>query len=134
MAYRINDNTERILSEHKGKTVLAVRFGIDDIQRIADPKTPKKKGLLRGDVIKKVTGTNGSIRWRRKYAGAQEAGRMTVHKTRTFKMEEGQWMMLKPGVYHFRRYTTPGTGAHFADNAAKAVGDNPGKYFRMARI
>lgn len=113
MAYRINDNTLKVLSEHKAKTALAVRFGIDDIQRIADPKTPKKDGLLRAGVTKSVVGIIGAIRWSRFYAYWQERG-----------YTSGKVI----------RYTTRGTGAHFAENAAREVEQNPRKYFRTAGV
>lgn len=113
MAHVITDNTERIISEHRNKTGLAIRFMLDAIHRESRPKTPMLTGQLRGDVTKKVTGTRGSIKWGKKYAWYQERG-YTSGKV--------------------RRYTTSGTGAHFAENAVNSVTKDGRKYFRMAGL
>ena len=113
MSYRRTDNSDRIIVEKRQKLGLAVRFGIEDMHRISRPKTPMKTGQLRGDVEKSVHGANGKITWGKHYAWYQERG-YTSGKV--------------------RKYTTPGTGAHFAEDAAKDVGNNPRKYFRMAGL
>jgi hypothetical protein len=134
MAYKIDDNTSRVMSTRTQKISLAVRFGIEGIHRASTPNTPKKTGQLRNNVIKRVSGKSGSITWRSNHAGAQEAGYMTVRKTRTFKTAEGAWVTLKPGRYYFKKYTTPGTGSRYASNAAIKEGGNPRKYLRMAGL
>lgn len=110
MSYRRTDNTDLVISEHENKVSLALRFGIEDIHRISTENTPRLTGQLRADIRKSATGKVGKIVWGKEYARYQERG-YTSGKV--------------------RRYTTPGTGAHFAENAAKKVGDNPEKYFRM---
>lgn len=132
MSYRYEDNTRLIEEKRKVQTSFALLYAINDIHREANKHTPMEFGLLRADVTKTVRGKQGKIKWGRKYAAAQEAGRMTVYKTRTFRTSKGNWVTLKPGVYRFRNYTTPGTGAHFAQNAVQKVTGNPLKYYRQA--
>lgn len=113
MAYTINDNTDQIISETAAKKNLLIRFGLDGIHRESGPNTPKKFGLLRANVRKSVLGSRGSITWGQDYAWYQERG-YTSGKV--------------------RRYTTPGTDAHFAENAAMKVHGEKRKYFRMAGL
>ena len=113
MAYRYTDNTRRVEAEHRNVTWLALTYALNDIHREANSKTPKKFGPLRADVTKTVQGNRGKIKWGRRYAYWQERG-YTSGKV--------------------RKYTTPGTGAHFARNAAMKVISNPGKYYRMAGV
>jgi hypothetical protein len=113
MAYRRTDNTDRITSEMRNKKVLAIRFMLDAIHREARPKTPMLTGQLRGDVIKRISGSKGSIRWGKKYAWYQERGYTSGR---------------------VRRYTTAGTGAHFAENAVKTVTKDARRYFKQAGL
>lgn len=134
MSYTIRDNTDLILSDRSNKVGLAIRFALDGIHRESTPNTPKKTGQLRSDIHKSVLGKKGSIRWGKRYAAAQDIGHMTVKKTRVFQSSDGRWVTLKPGRYYFKKYTTPGTGKNFAENAARKEGGNPRKYFRMAGL
>ena len=113
MAYRLSDNTERIISQEQNGAGLGIRFMLDAIHRESRPKTPQLTGQLRGDVAKRVVDKKGSIKWGKKYAWYQERG-YTSGKV--------------------RRYTTPGTGAHFAENAVKTVTKDGRKYFKMAGL
>lgn len=113
MAHITTDNTERIIAEHGNKTSLAIRFMLDAIHRESRPITPQLTGQLRGDVTKRVAGTKGSIKWGKKYAWYQERG-----------YTNGP----------VRRYTTPGTQAHFAENSVRSVTRDGRKYFRMAGL
>ncbi len=113
MSYRSTDNTERIVSEKSNKVSLLLRVALEAIHKEADPNTPKLEGLLRANVRKNVVGKRGSIRWGQKYAAYQERG-YTSGKV--------------------RRYTTPGTGAHFAEKAVKKVDKERDKYFRMVGL
>jgi len=61
--------------------------------------TPKKTGALRRSIITQASGNQANISWRSRYARAQNEG---GHNG---------------AVY--RNYTTPGTGAHFANIAYK---------------
>lgn len=113
MAYSENDHTERIISETHNKVSLAIRFMLEDIHRTSTRRTPKKTGQLRADIRKNVTGSRGKITWGKHYAWYQERG-YTSGKV--------------------RRYTTPGTGKHFAEDAVKAVVKKSGTYFKRAGL
>lgn len=109
MSYRKTTNTALILSETNSNTSLALRFMIEDIHRIANPKTPKDKGNLRADVIKSVNGLRGRIEWSKEYAVYQE-------------------------YKQFTNYTTSGTGPHYAENSVVDVVQRSRSYFRKAGI
>lgn len=112
--YKITDNTERIISETQNKKGLAIRFMLEAVHRSSRPNTPMLTGQLRGDVEKSVVGSTGKIKWGKKYAWYQERGYTSGP---------------------VRRYTTPGTGAHFAENAIEAEAINNGRaHFRRAGI
>ena len=64
--------------------------------------TPKKRGWLRRSIITQVQPKRAEITWRAVYAKAQDKG---YHTTKTGKR----------AVY--RKYTTGGTGSHFASRA-----------------
>lgn len=114
MSAKYTDNTARVLTDIKQAASLGLRFMLDDIDRTANPKTPKRDGPLRNDVLKKVLGLTGEIVWPKKYAAAQEVG-----TTRGFPI---------------KNYTTPGTGAHFAENAVREVTKRADKHLRKARL
>lgn len=77
---------------------------------ISNPKTPRKSGKLRKNIVKEQPSDyERKVIWRQGYAAVQEAGQ-------------------RKGV-KFRHYTTPGTGAKFASNAAKQVQKNAARYF-----
>lgn len=113
--YRITDNTERIISEKKNKSSLGIRFMLDAVHRESRPKTPMSKGggQLRGDVTKAVRGSTGSIKWGKHYAWYQERGYTSGP---------------------VRRYSTPGTNKHFAQDAIKSVTKDGIRYFRQAGL
>lgn len=113
MAHRVNDDTFRITSEMSNKASLAIRFMLEDIHRKSTPVTPMKTGQLRADVNKEVLGSRGKITWGKRYAYWQERGYTSGP---------------------VRRYTTPGTGAKFAQNAVKDVVKDSRKYFRKAGL
>lgn len=112
--YKINDNTERIISETKNKESLAIRFMLDGVHRKSRPITPMLSGQLRGDVTKSVQGQRGSIKWGKKYAWYQERGYTSGP---------------------VKRYTTPGTNKHFAQISIREEAVKNGrKYFRQAGL
>jgi hypothetical protein len=113
MAYKINDNTERIIATESNRASLAIRFMLDAAHTESRPKTPMKTGALRGDVNKTVKGNVGQIKWGRKYAWYQERGYTSGP---------------------VKRYTTPGTSAHFAETSVRNVAKDGRKYFKMAGI
>lgn len=94
------------------QTLSGMRQLIEDIHRISRPKTPLRFGDLRGDVIKTVTKlgdvVRGTIEWARPYAWYQERG-----------YTNGP----------VRRYTTPGTQAHFAETSVIEATQDTSKYF-----
>lgn len=107
--------------DFNGKTRLAkmrattgMRQMLEDIHRTSRPITPKLTGDLRGDVQKTVSKRGsevirGVIEWKRPYAWYQERGYTSGP---------------------VRRYTTPGTSAHFAEKSVKKVTEgNTRKYF-----
>ena len=63
--------------------------------------TPRKSGALRRSIITQAIGSRAEIGWRMPYAQAQENGG------------------ARGRVY--KKYTTPGTGPHFARNAFMAT-------------
>lgn len=110
MSVKIKDNTTLIVLQTARNSSLALRYLTDEIQTIAEPKTPKNKGDLRRNVLKTVTGLSAKIKWAQKYASRQEGGK---------------------GI---RNYTTSGTGPHYAENAVKRVTNSPQGAFRKARL
>lgn len=78
--------------------------------------TPSKSGALRRSIITQQLGNTATIGWRSEYAGAQNEGQHTVHEKRVINID-GNYVTLQPGVYRYRKYTTPGTGPHFANIA-----------------
>lgn len=113
MAYRRTDNTEQIIHERGEKVSLAIRFAIEDIHRGSTQKTPKLTGQLRSDIRKSVVGKTGKIVWGKNYARYQERGYTSGP---------------------VRRYTTPGTGPHFAEESARRVGSDPHKYLNKVGL
>jgi hypothetical protein len=94
------------------QTATGMRQMIEDIHRTSRPITPMLTGDLRGDVKKNTQRLGnlirGTIEWARPYAWYQERG-----------YTNGP----------VRRYTTPGTSAHFAEISVKEVTSSPKKYF-----
>ena len=109
MSVKFQSNTPKIISDTTIRVGLALRYALDDIDDIANPKTPKRKGNLRRDTLKQVLGKRGTIMWKKEYAIYQE---------------EKQ----------FKNYTTPGTGPHFAENAVKKVANKSKEYFKRAGL
>jgi len=99
MSVTIKDNTPLILAKNNQAVNLALRLTMDGIDKSAFPKTPKDRGELRKNIRKSVSAKKGRIEWSSRYAQYQERG-------------------YSSGP--IRHYTTPGTGAHFAENAVNA--------------
>lgn len=109
MSYTTKDNTRQIESDAISKASLGLRFLVEAIVETSNPRTPKKSGHLRADVLKQVLGLHGEISWRKVYAAKQEY------------------------VQH-RNYTTPGTGPHFAENAVRKEVNQAEIHFRRAGL
>ena len=109
MSVRYSDNTAYIKAKVSSGVPLALRFALDDIQRISNPKTPMNKGDLRNQVRKSVLGYRGIIRWMSNHAIFQENKQ-------------------------YRNYTTPGTGPRFARNSVYEVTRNFDYYLKKAGV
>lgn len=96
MAYKITDNTSKIINDKRQKSSIFLRTFAERVVLTSTPKTPRKSGRLRADVLKQVLGLNGKIVWGKNYAARQE-------------------------TTQFRNYTTPGTGPHYAEDAVNKV-------------
>ncbi len=92
----VTDNTSAIINDTKQKASIFLRAATDEMINLSDPNTPKKSGRLRMDILKQVLGLKSKVVWGKNYAIFQE-------------------------VKQFKNYTTPGTGPHFAENAANGL-------------
>lgn len=99
MSVQYTDNTGKIKNDTKQKTSIFLRLIADKIVGDSTPGTPKERGNLRQDIHKQILGLSGKIIWGKNYAVFQE-------------------------TKQFKNYTTPGTGPHFAENAAKKAHDH----------
>lgn len=113
---------------------VALRLMLDVVDLAADPFTPRDTGNLRNNKLKQVLGNHATIAWLQRYAGAQEAGHMTVHRARPVRLRDGSWITLKPGVHTFKNYTTKGTGPGYATKGVKAAVVGAGAVFRKAGL
>lgn len=101
MSVKVIDLTPQVIAKTRQNAAIFLRLSLDTMHDAARPKTPKDKGNLRDNVLKTVIGLRGRIEWRKVYAAVQEVGYIKGSK--------------------IRNYTTPGTGPHFAENAALEV-------------
>lgn len=101
------DGSTKYVKNHISNGVNAMA---NELMRIAEPLTPKKRSDLRKDRVKTLSGMTATITWRRQYAAVQEAGR-------------------RRGARPFTKYTTPGTGAHFARKAKNQVEKRKKEFF-----
>lgn len=113
MSVTVQDFSPQIIAKKKQATSLGLRLIADAIVREATPNTPRRRGELRGRVLRQVLGTKGRIEWQAKHAVYQERG-------------------YSSGP--IRNYTTPGTGAHFARNAVATVAPKGKQFFRQAGL
>lgn len=109
MSVKIKDNTNMIILSTQRKAGLALRYMLEDIHSIANPKTPRDKGYLRRNVLKSVVGLSGQIKWGQKYASRLETKK-------------------------FVNYTTSGTGPHYASTSVRTVAKSPQEAMRKARL
>lgn len=96
MTVIIHDNTNEVLKTLDQKSNIFLRMASDEVVKISIPNTPKKTGRLRMDIVKQVLGLKGKIVWGKNYGVFQE-------------------------LKQFKKYSTPGTGPHFAENAINAM-------------
>lgn len=116
MSYKITDHTGAVRSQTIQRASTFLRVAADNILDNAKPNTPKKLGNLSRDVLRRVNGLHGEIEWRKVYAQYQERG------------------MRRDGSRRVRKYTTPGTGPHYAENAVKKVVANTNIIARLAHL
>lgn len=109
MTVKVTDNTPMIGARMQSNIPIALRYMLDDIQRTAEPVTPKDTGDLRMNVLKEVVGNQGKITWKQKYA-------------------------IYQGRKQYRHYTTPGTGPYFDTKAINEVVPNFKNYLQKSRI
>lgn len=109
MSVKVTDNSGAIFRQATSRMSLGLRFLSEDVIRRSTPKTPRREGHLRRDYLIQVLGLKATIAWLKRYAATQE------------------------DVRH-RRYTTPGTGPHFAANAVRDAVDNAKTPFRRAGL
>lgn len=119
MSVNTTDNVPSVEADITKKVPLALRFMLDAIDQTANPKTPKRFGDLRNNVLKQVLGTHGVIQWRQKYAAVQEAG---------------TWNSGPNAGKTITHYTTGDTGAHYAENAVKVVVEDAATYWEKAGL
>ena len=113
MSVKITDNHPKIQASTSQAVNLALRFMVDAIDKQAFRKTPKDQGELRKNILKNVSGHSAFIKWKSEYAAYQERGYTSGP---------------------VRRYTTPGTGPHFAENAVDKVTSQANVYLKKARV
>ena len=94
MSVKITDNTTKVNNDLKIKANVFLRLMADEVVNTSTPKTPKRTGRLRSDIVKQVLGLKGKIVWGKNYAAIQE-------------------------TKQFKNYTTAGTGPHYAENAVR---------------
>lgn len=105
---RYTDNTMQVKGNVGQKTSTFLRLMLDKIHDIAKPKTPKKDGNLKNDVLKQVLGHHGTMVWNKDYAAVQERG------------------SRRDGSYRIKNYSTPGTGPTYARDAVnEGIKDTP---------
>lgn len=98
----VKDYTVKVSNDLAQKASIFIRLAGEEIVDVSKDNTPMKTGALRRDVLKETLGTKGKVVWTKDYASKQEE------------------------IQH-KRYTTPGTGPHFAKNAVNQVVQNTEK-------
>ena len=118
MTVKVQDNTPIVKDDIDVATALTIRLMLNDIHAISTPVTPLRDNGLRTSVLEYMdSGTKGIIEWRVPYASVQEKGYRVNPKT-------GERI-------YFSHYTTPGTGAHYAEDSVMA---NASKYMEQGGL
>lgn len=108
----------------RAETALPMEF-VRRYRKNVIPLTPKKTSALRRSIITRTMANRGEVGWRSEYAQPQNQGYHTITEKRVVNID-GRFVTLHPGVYHYRHYTTPGTGPHFANIAyTKTLSEMP---------
>lgn len=109
MSVKVQDNSKTIVANADAKYAIALRNMLKEIGNISEPKTPRRFGNLRENILKQVLGLRGTIVWRQNYAVYQEEKK-------------------------FKNYSTPGTGPHYARDAVKTVVEDSQRFFKEAGV
>lgn len=122
MSVRVINKTTTVKSNIQSGISLAIRLMLDDVHKNSVLKTPMADTHdLRNRVRKVMVSQNkGFIEWMVHYANVQEKGWRYDPRT-------GKKVI-------FRNYTTPGTGAHFAENAVKMTMQNFQKFLKLGGL
>lgn len=130
---KFTSNRSQFNAKNRDFKEMATAHMAQDIEILAKSNVPMKKGNLQSS-IKHRRITNGfRVEANSPYAAAQEVGRMTVHTSRVVTPDGGKsFFTLKPGVYHFKNYTTPGTGKGWFKKAILRVESRKDNYIRQA--
>lgn len=105
MGVKITDNSALTKFKVESDIMVINRFIIEDIHFKSSPATPMKTGDLRLKVDKTTEGKKSVIRWLSPYSAIQEN-------------------------VHFKNYSTPGTGPHFARDSVKSTMNNLNEQIR----
>ena len=116
MSVKITDNTPTIRARASRSKQVFLRMLLEDVDNNAAPITPRDTGMLRNSTMKRVMGNRGTIIWNKVYARPQEAG------------------VVGRSHAPVRRYSTPGTGAHYAERAVQKTVRNGENIARRAGV
>lgn len=105
MGVKITDNSDLAKFKVESDVMIINRLIIEDIHSRSSTITPMKTGNLRLKVDKTTDGKQSIIRWLSPYSARQEN-------------------------VHFKHYTTPGTGPHFARDSVKDTMNNLNEQIR----
>lgn len=108
MSVKNFDYTPQLLAKQRRGFSLGLHMMGAETFRLADPRTPRKFGPLRRNKTLQVLGLRAILSWNVKYAARQED-------------------------VQYRRYTTAGTGPHFAENAVHEAMKRSGRIFKQAQ-
>lgn len=114
MSVKVTSNAPLVLLTINRSANLFLRFLLDEVDKSAEPITPKKEGELRRGTLKTVSSSRGSIKWAKEYAAAQEVG--TIRG------------------YPIKHYTTPGTGKAYARRGVEKAVRNVESIMQRARL
>lgn len=107
MAYRYNSKVRYVQAKTELGMQMAIRLALEDIRRTAEPLTPRRTGELRSSAI--IRQSEGVVQW-------------TADHAEILENKE------------FSNYTTPGTGAHFAERAVRQVEQRFDQHLRAAGV
>lgn len=116
MSVKVIDNTAKIRVSTQARTQVFLRMLVEDVDNNAAPITPRDEGMLRNSTMKRVIGNRGTIAWNKRYAAPQEAG------------------IVGPTHAQVRKYSTPGTGAHYAERAVRKTLANASSILRRSGV